>query len=294
MKHNRKAVWRRSFGLAAAVAQLTGFLFMANTEAACQVYRSDPIFLAELQTDAFFKKVFAGAVNLPDHEQIQKLRDLGHQQPPDRIGELAQLEGLWRIAGVTSIPFPITVPVPYAFDIRPSRYPISDLIKAEFDADGDGKPEWVKEAEALAYSYPYTYDKEGEYKNTLRLYDRSGGVYVSSSSIRVVSKARFDAELQTAWMDFKAALRRNDLAAALECIHTRSRVRYKQSLAAIPGLSGKVDEIFGPIQLSNPKPSMSIYDMTIYEMLRVDDGVTLSYEVRFAADSDAVWRISSF
>lgn len=294
MRQTRIAPWFAPIVLIAALAQLTGFLATANAYAACQAYRSDPIFLAELQTDEFLKKVFAGAVKFPDLEQIQKLRDLGQQRPPDRLGELAQLEGWWRISGVTSIPFTITVPVPHTVDIRPSRFPIRDLIKADFDADGDGKADWAMEGEALSNNHSHRYDKEGEFENTLRLYDRSGQVYASSSRLRVVSQDRFDAELQTVWADFKAALHRNDLPAALECIHTQSRVRYKQSLAAIPELSKKVDDILGPIKLANPRPGMSIYEMSIYEMVRVDSGVALSYEVRFVADFDAVWRIRSF
>lgn len=267
---------------------------MPNAIAACQAYRSDPTFLAELQNDDFFTKFFRGAPKLPDSDQIQSIRTLGQQRPPDRIHELAQLEGLWRMSSVTSIPFTITVPVPHTAEIRPGQYPIHDLIKVEFDADGDGRPEWVEEGDAIRRSRSYTYDKEGEYQNTLRLYDRSGQLYVSSSRLRVVSHASFDAELQAVWTDFKNALRSNNLAAALECMHTQSRARYKQSLEAIPGLAGKVDEIWGPIKLANPKPGISIYEMTIYEMLRVKNGVTLSYEVRFVADFDAVWRIRSF
>jgi hypothetical protein len=272
-----------------ALSSLTGFPSVQIADAACQVYRSDPAFLADLQTDDFFKRVFPYAGKTSDSEQREKIRLLGQQRPPDQIGQLAQMEGLWRQSLVTTIPFTFTVPVPYEVEIRASRYPVRDLIKAEFDAEGDGRPEWVQEGPSIGESKSYTYDREGEYQSTLRLYDSRGQVYVSGSRLRVVSQYRFDVELQEVWNDFKESLRRNDLAAALECIHTQSRARYKKTLEAIPGLAGKVDEILADINQAGPKAGVGVY-----EMLRVKDGVTYSYQVRFGADFDAVWRIRSF
>jgi len=60
-------------------------------------------------------------------------------------------------------------------------------------------------------------------------------------------------------------------------------------LAAIPDLAKKVDEILSAIRFVERRGGEAIY-----EMLRTKGRDTFSYEIRFAADFDAVWRIRSF
>jgi hypothetical protein len=279
----------RSMLLALSIPTLS--ISITRADAACPPYRSDPAFLEDLQKDDFFDRVFPRATTPSALDQIQKFRVLAQQRSPDQVGDLAQLEGFWRLVLSKPLPFPITVPVPFTIEIRASRYPVSveDLVRLEFDADGDGKPERVLEGKTLREGSSYTYEKEGVYKNTLRVFDKQGQVYSYETRLRVLSQAALDAELQMVWDDFKESLRHDNIAAALECIHTQSRVRYKESLEGISDLGNKAGEILGSIQFVESQGGIATY-----QMLRAEEAGTFSYPIEFAADYDAVWRIRSF
>jgi hypothetical protein len=262
--------------------------FVHSAAAACEPYRSDPAFLADLQKDDFIARVFPHAP--PQSAELpQKLRALALTNSPDQIGELAQIEGMWRMVTGAPFPFPLTMSVPYDLVFTGGRYPMSDPIKIEFDADGDGKPELVHEFNNMGETVSYTYARQGNYEPLLRIYDRSGAIRTHKIHLRLLSPQAFDAHLQAVWNDLREALRRGDMTAALDCIHSQSRKRYKQTFEAIPDLSKKVDEILGPIRfVKNRKEDV------IYEMLRKKPDGTYSYDIRMIADYDTVWRIRSF
>jgi hypothetical protein len=234
------------------------------------------------------QRTFPGtAPQSPD--QKQKLRALAQDRSSERIGDLAQLEGFWRQSTGAPFPWPLSVPAPFQFEIRGRSYPISDPVRIEFDADGDGKPEWIQEGTEIGKPHPYSYEKEADYESVIRIHDRSGQIHTYRTRFRILSQAAFDAEIQTVWSELKEALRRGDLASAAECIHTQSRTRYTKTFEAIPDLPQKVDEILMAIKLVEHRKGEAIY-----EMLAPREAKTYSYEVRFGVDFDGVWRIRSF
>jgi len=231
-------------------------------------------------------------------EQKQRIETIVRQKPPDLTGELAQLELLMKMFETAlTVSIPISGPSPLTVDLRWGRYPIPDPAKIEFDMDGDGMPEWTQPGydaasgpRSDAYRDRYTYQKEGEYQLSIRIYDRAGQVTTYRNPIRVVSLTTFDSEIQTRWTDFKDALRRGDIAAALECIHTHSRGQYHEAFSALAGtLPQTVDQVFPAIRLVSHDRSEAIY-----EAARTDAGLVKSFDVRFGIDVDGVWRISAF
>jgi hypothetical protein len=241
-----------------------------------------------LQKDDFMQRAFPGALpQSPD--QKQELNVLAHDKSPERIGDLAQLEGFWKLTRPVPLVLPTTGPAPLRVEIRAGSYPGIKPVKIEFDMDGDGRPEWVLEAQEMGIPRTYLYQKEGDYEASFRLHDRFGQIHTYTSRVRVLSQAGFDAEIQAIWSNFKEALRRGDLLAAVDCIHTQSRNRYMKIFGAIPDLPQKVDEILTAIRFVNHDRGEAAY-----EMQRPRDGTTASFDVRFGTDVDGFWRISSF
>jgi hypothetical protein len=261
---------------------------VSSSATACQAYRSDPVFLEDLQKDDFLTRVFPRASQL-NPDALQKARLLAQQRSPNQIGELALLEGLWRQSLGAPLPFAITVPSPFTVPIDASSYPVTDPVKIEFDAEGDGKVEWVQEENVKTARYSYTYPQAGEYASAVRIYDRSGTIHIYITHLRILSQTAYEAEFQAVWNDLKESLRRNDISGALECIHTQSRARYMEAFEGIPDLPRKVEEIFSPIQLFEHRPGE-----TLYRMVYTKDGKRWSNEVRFIRDFDGVWRVRAF
>ncbi|MGH7831120.1 MAG: hypothetical protein ACREP8_13200 [Candidatus Binatia bacterium] len=256
--------------------------------AACQPYKPDPAFLADLQKDDFHARVFPTAPQQPSPGEKQKLRVIARERRPENTGDLAQMEGFWRVATGAPLPYPMTGRAPFHWKLDASSVPVPDPVKIEFDGNGDGKPDLVQEIGKRPKSALYIYD-DGDYEFVMRIHDRSGRIHTYKGRLRVLSPADFDAQLQTVWRDLKGALRRGDRNAALECIHTQSRNRYREIFVAIPDLSSKVDEILTTIHSVENRQGEAVY-----EMLRKEGSDTLFFEVRFVADLDAVWRIRSF
>lgn len=262
---------------------------MSYAATACQPYAPDPSFLENLENIEELILELPGSQPLSP-EQKARLKAVAQRKLPDQIGELARLEVFWRLSRAVPLPNPRTGPAPLTVEIVWPKYPIASPSKIEFDPDGDGKAEWVEERYEAVAPRQYIYQQEGKYEFTVRVHDNRGQVHLYSSSVVVFSPGAFDAELQARWSGLKEALRRGDTSAALECIHTHSRSRYKEVFSAIlSGLSQKVDQTLTTIRFVDHHRGLAIY-----EMLRSDGGVTSSFEIRFGIDVDGVWRITSF
>lgn len=192
--------------------------------------------------------------------------------------------------------FPLEVspprgPAPLTVEIRWWAYPVENPLRVEFDVDGNGVPEWSQQGfQSESGQRGYTYRREGEYQFTASIHDRAGQVTVYTASVTVLTPAGFDAELQARWMTFKAALSKRDITAALECIHSESRSRYRDALTALfSQFPQEVDRILTTIRFVRHYRTQAIY-----ESFRTDAAGTRSFEVRFQVDGDGVWRLRSF
>lgn len=261
----------------------------ADVQSACKPFKPDPVFIADLRRGDFFKR-FSGTARETTPGAREKLRALAEQPQPEQIGELATLEGYWRLMLNRPMPYEVTQAAPFSFAVNPRRFAIADeVVKLEFDADSDGKPEWSGSPEGLSVPYVYTYRTPGNYVAAFRFYDRGGAIQQIQTRLRILNTAAFDAEVQTVWRDMREALRRGDLSAALDCIHTQSRATYKEGFAAIPDLSRQVNQVLLPIKLVRVDGGEAVY-----ESVDRSGKESISFEVRFNIDYDAVWRVRSF
>ena len=153
----------------------------------------------------------------------------------------------------------------------------------EFDADGDGTPEVV---DTRIENFGHIYTKPGVYPAILRVRDREGRVTTHASPVTVLSPAAFEAELQGRWATFKAALRRGDLSAALECVHSNLRNGLEPALRDL--LRTDVERTLPPIRFVEVR----VIDAG-FVSVRVP-GESRPADVHFVMDHDGVWRVGSF
>lgn len=182
-------------------------------------------------------------------------------------------------------------PAPLTVEIRWWVYPVDNPVRVEFDVDGDGIPEWSRPGFGTEHGpRTYTYRQEGQYRFTVRVEDHGAQVRTYTAPVSVLSPAAFDAKLQSRWTTLKGALGRGDLAAALDCIHSESRSRYRKVFEALSPLSPReVDRILTTIRFVEHHGTEAIYESS-----RTDRGVVKSFEVRFEVDADGVWRLRMF
>lgn len=154
----------------------------------------------------------------------------------------------------------------------------------EFDADGDGVPEIVDTRDEL---FGYTYARPGQYPATVRVRDRQGGVTTYPSPVTVVTPAAFEAELQGRWTTFRDAVRRGDLTAARECVHSNRRDHVEPSVRAL--LREDVERALPRIRFVE----LRIIEAVFAPVPPPPKGA-MPVGVRFGMDHDGVWRLVAF
>lgn len=181
---------------------------------------------------------------------------------------------------------PSTGPAPLRVRPKWLFFPVEKPVRIEFDADGDGNAEWTETTYGVERT-DHTYLRPGRYDFTVRIHEAGGRVTSLSAPVEVFSQAQFERDLDTRWNDLKDALRRGDIAGALDCVHSHARRKYEGVFRALTGALD-VDTTLTSIRFVEHHSGIAIY-----EMLRSREGRTLSYEVRFVIDDDGVWRLYS-
>jgi hypothetical protein len=210
---------------------------------------------------------------------------------PNRTPPLSQ-RGLLEQRVSPLIVTPPSGPAPLDVEIRWFHYPYPDVARFDFDLDGDGT---VDASEPMAGDhYPrrqHRFTRPGRYTVTVHVRSAAGAVTTLREPVDVFAPDAFDRELQARWSTLKAALRRRDVPAAMECIVGRSRPQYEEVFRElfVKTTSTDVDRV-----LTSIRPVTTRRAAAIYEMVRTQDGHDRSYEVRFAIDADLVWRIEAF
>jgi hypothetical protein len=98
-----------------------------------------------------------------------------------------------------------------------------------------------------------------------------------------------DITLKARWVAMKDALRVGNIELALNEIVARSRSRYEEAFQIIATQLPNIDQILPNISL------VRIGNLSaVYEAIRMDDGLGMSFEVRFAIDGDGIWRMETF
>ena len=149
------------------------------------------------------------------------------------------------------------------------------------DADSDG----VTDASGAAgASVSYTYSAPGLY-----VVSATAAGFTAPAVVNVLDAAALDAALQATWTAMKDALRAGDVARATGHISSETRGDYGMAFGLIARLLPGIDAILTDIALVEVRGASALY-----EMLRTDDGLLRSFEVRFTIDTDGAWRLESF
>jgi hypothetical protein len=154
----------------------------------------------------------------------------------------------------------------------------------ELDVEDDGVPEIVDTRDEM---FGYTYARPDQYRTVLRVRDREGRVISYPSPVTVVTPAAFEVELQGRWSTFREAVRRGDLQAALECVHSVRRDRVQ--VAIRERLRGDVDRTLPPIRFAE----LHVADAVFVSVKPPPEGA-MPLGVRFFMDVDGVWRLGAF
>jgi hypothetical protein len=169
------------------------------------------------------------------------------------------------------------------------RFQVQSSIAAtriDLDADGDGSVDAVIQATDES---TFTFTTPGLYVATATVIDSAGNPLVAQTIVEVLDQVAFDSLLQARWTGLKDALRASNVPAALQHIVGRARARYEAIFRALPADLPDVDTILTDVTLVEVAGAEAIY-----EMVRTDNGVVKSFEIRFLLEQDGVWRLWSF
>jgi hypothetical protein len=161
-----------------------------------------------------------------------------------------------------------------------------EILQVTLDADGDGKVDFTG---PQLTQQPFTFAQPGIYVATANATDVQGNQLLTNAVVQVLDPADLDGILQARWLAMKDALRAGDIPAALSQIITRARPIYEEGFQIISAQLPIIDEILTPVSLVRVGNNEAVY-----KALRTDDGIPMSFEVRFAMDVDGFWRVGSF
>jgi len=129
--------------------------------------------------------------------------------------------------------------------------------------------------------------RPGRFHVEARVFLSQGRVRTAVRDILVLDAGTIDSILQARWQTLKDAVRRRDLLAALECVHSSARERAESELREM--FADPLASALGTIRLREITPGLASYITTA-----VQQGRHHAWEVRFLPDADGVWRIKSF
>ncbi len=184
--------------------------------------------------------------------------------------------------GLSASPVSGVAPLTVAFSVSG----VPDGGRVDLDADGNGSVDVTGER---LDNQPFTFTAPGLYVASATITGPSGHRTTVQTVVQVFDRPALDASLQAKWSGMKAALRAGDVPAALEFIVDRRRADYGQAFGILAPRLPTIDTIMTDIALVWMRNAAALY-----EMVRVDAGITKSFEVRFALGGDGVWRLESF
>jgi hypothetical protein len=129
------------------------------------------------------------------------------------------------------------------------------------------------------------YDAPGLYYPAVSV-TGGGEVRTAATVLHVLDGAATDARLQARWRAMKDALRRGDIDGAMEAVATSVRVDYRELFGALTIPLAQIDLVLGDLTLVSLDA-----DAAQYKMIRMEDGLRMSYLVQFVRDADGIWRL---
>ena len=161
-----------------------------------------------------------------------------------------------------------------------------EIIQATLDADDDGNIDFTG---PQLTEQPFKFTQPGIYVATANATDVQGNQLAANAIVHVLDPTELDGILQARWLAMKDALRAGDIPAALSQIVARARPIYEEGFQIISAQLPLIDEILTSVSLVRIGNNEAVYKAS-----RTDDGLPMSFEVRFAMDVDGFWRVGSF
>ena len=178
----------------------------------------------------------------------------------------------------TNGPAPLTVTFSFFGDV--------EILQVTLDANGDGNVDFTG---PHLTQQSFTYLEPGIYVATANATDIQGNQLLTNAVVQVLDPTELDGILQARWLAMKDALRAGDIPAALSQIISQARPSYEEGFQIISAQLPGIDEILTPVSLVRIGNNEAVYKAS-----RNDDGIPMSFEVRFAMDVDGFWRVASF
>jgi hypothetical protein len=156
------------------------------------------------------------------------------------------------------------------------------IVLFELDFEGDGV---VDLSSATFDSVSHTYSEEGLFFPTLIVTDDLGNKTSATTIVNVFALS----DLVAKWDDMKDALRIGDIDGALSFIAEESRDRYQEIFSVISSQLFQIESFLTDINLRTVEGNQAEF-----EMLRISEGVEVSFYVLFVRDNDGIWRLRTF
>ena len=175
---------------------------------------------------------------------------------------------------------------PAPLEARFSLIGTPDGARIELDADGDGVVDVSGDRlddVAILFTTP------GVYLATATVTDAAGTRTTAQGVVTVVDARALDAVLQAKWSALKDALRVGDIARAVTLLVERRQADYEAAFRLLTAQLPAIDAVLTDIAMVAVRNGAAVYEMT-----RTDDGILKSFEIRFAIESDGVWRVEAF
>ena len=198
----------------------------------------------------------------------------------DEIG--IHVVGASDLAQLSASPLLGVAPLPVHFQV----IGVPGTAVIEWDFDGDGDTDLTAPAGAGA-SFGYT--QPGIHIARARFVDSHGALSTLMALVHALEANAFQQMLQSKWTEMKGALRVGDIPRALAHVATGARPSYDTAFHIIASALPGIDSILPGVSFTQ-----AFGPEAFFEAIRVEDGVTKSFEVRFIVDTDGVWRLSSF
>jgi hypothetical protein len=161
-----------------------------------------------------------------------------------------------------------------------------EIRQVTLDANGDGNVDFTG---PHLTQQSFTYVEPGIYVATANATDLQGNQLLTNAIVQVFDPAELDGILQARWLAMKDALRSGDIPAALSQIISQARPSYEEGFQIISAQLPNINEILTSVSLVRIGNNEAVYKAS-----RTDEGIPMSFEVRFAMDVDGFWRVASF
>jgi hypothetical protein len=130
---------------------------------------------------------------------------------------------------------------------------------------------------------------EGTYFFTAEGTDSAGVSYNDTVALSVLSREALDTLLRGKWEGLKETLSKNDIEQAVNYFVENARETYRYNFELLKDLLPVIAQDMGEIRVDDVYDEVAHYALTSYQ-----DGMELSFYIKFVKDIDGLWKIYFF